>query len=65
MICSVCVSQKEKKFHINPSPWMAFVNGSNNFKASTSKCHESSECYETGLSETRHEEAVAAGKKFA
>ena len=64
MICSVCVSQKDKILLKNPSSQMAFIHGTKNFKVSSLKGHESSECHDTGVSETRHEEAIAAGKSL-
>ena len=43
---------------------MAFIHGAANFKVSALKGHESSECHETAVAETRHNEAVAAGKSL-
>ena len=43
---------------------MAFITGTTNFKLSALKDHESSECHGTGVSETKHEEAVAVGKSL-
>ena len=43
---------------------MAFITGTTNFQASALKDHMLSECHATGISETEHETAVAAGNSL-
>ena len=43
---------------------MAFITGTTNFKASALKDHMLLECHATGISETEHKTAVAAGKSL-
>ena len=64
MICKICVSQKEKLLLKNPSLNMGFLTGSTNYKLSALNDHNVSECHLTGISEMKHEEALADGKSL-
>ena len=64
MVCSVCSSQ-EDKLRSMPNVSMTFINGSTNFRLSSLKDHDSSECHQRATREKEHEVAVAAGISLA
>ena len=64
MVCSVCYSQ-EDKLRSMPNISMTFINGSTNFRLSSLKDDDSSECHQRATREKEHEGAVAAGISLA
>ena len=64
MICKICSAQREKILLKNPSSPMSFITGTTNYKASTLKDHALSKCHATGVAETDHATAIAAGQSL-
>ena len=61
MICSTCVSQKEKIILKNPSASLGFIHGATNFKKSALKEHSTSDSHTAAVEEANHERAKEAG----
>ena len=64
MICTVCVSQ-EDKIRSMPNVSTSFISGSTNYRLSSIKDHDSSECHKRACREKEYATAVALGKSVA